>query len=100
MYNLRFLSNNVARKFAKAVEANRDETGYSKLLDTLTNKPKGDATTQKEIKKAKRFWVYDLSWGDRVVYSVYDAKKPNEQPIVIVNFVGKHKDYMTYLRRT
>jgi hypothetical protein len=100
MYNLRFLSNNVARKFAKAVEDSRDETGYSKLLHVLKNTPKGDATKQKEIKKAKRFWVFDLSWGNRVVYSVYDPKRPNEQPIVIINFVGNHKDYMTYLRRT
>lgn len=94
MYQIKFASKSLYKKFEAIVKSLRDKKGYCELEDILTNYPKGNPQTHRKIEKKIDYWGYDLSWGDRVTYKVYDKERT-----VIVYFIGNHKDYETFLKR-
>src|SRR6266568_411604 len=74
MYGIFTNSRQIEKKFKQIEEYTTDEKGYCRIRDALINSPKGNETTHKEISKKGKCWNFDLTYGDRVTYKVYDNK--------------------------
>ena len=98
MYGIFTNSRQIEKKFKQIEEYTTDEKRYCRIRDALTNFPKGNETTHKEISKKGKYWNFDLTYGDRVTYKVYDNKTVNGKSVVMIYFIGNHKDYETFLR--
>ena len=97
MYEIKFSSKRLRKKFEEIVNLLKDEKGYCELEYALQNYPKGNPTTHDKISRKLEYWAYKLSWGDRVTYKAYDDI--DNKKIVVVYFIGNHRDYETFLRK-
>ena len=88
-------SSRVGKDFYKALDKLSDEQRQD-IEKTLTENPKGTASSHWTIKKVKKnIWQCDLPDGWRISYCVLD--KPVKQ--VVVLFADNHDDEAKFLRR-
>lgn len=96
MYDIRFPSGRVKKKFEKLLDSVSDRS-RKKVVRILTNNPYPSSGSGGDLLKVERkgkIYCYEISGGDRILFDIVDNPRT-----VIILYAGNHDGEIKYLKK-